>query len=365
MADTIRVPRPARAQRQQQVHPRYTYGPPMVEFDPSRSHQLLSQLWCLTHYYNPYKFQTRLDNFISFYNSIIGQCPNLLVIEVAHSEDDFVLHNWHSRQRLVQIVDTSMIWQKERVFNLALKWLPESCTKIAWADCDILCSDNDWAWKTSQLLDHYKVVQPYYYNARLPADIRTIEYGIDIERFPFGYNDETRSDGDIHAFYKRRQTKDKAWNHPGYLYAYRRDLIEKHGFYDRCIAGSSDNMMSQAMVGQFNHANIIMGGGYNRESLLYYWDWAIPLAEEVGGSTQFLRSNDVFHLYHGRTNQRQYLARLIYLKEQGFDHGNDLVVNEATGLYELVPDKQYIKDWLSGYYRKRNDDECYTRRVPT
>jgi hypothetical protein len=209
-----------------------------------------------------------------------------------------------------------MIWQKERVFNLSLKWLPSTCTKIGWVDCDILCSDDDWAWKTSRLLDDFKVVQPYYQNARLPVDMKTIQYGADVERFPYGHNDETRSDGDIHGVFKKQAGIDP-WKHPGYLYAYQRSLIENHGFYDRCPAGSSDNLMSHAMIGDYNNKYVVLReGSYNPESLLYFWKWAIPLAEEVDGSIQFLRSNDVFHLYHGRTNNRQYLARLRFLNSE-------------------------------------------------
>jgi len=328
----------------------------MPNFEDVDHDYMLHQFWCVTHYYNPHGFKSRHENFVNFYNHMIGQCPNLLVIEVAMKEEDFRLHEIVHESLLVQMIDTTMIWQKERVFNLALNWLPDSCTKVAWVDCDILCSDDGWAWKTSRLLDDYKVVQPYFQNARLPVDIQCIDYGVDINTFPYGWNDETRSDGDIHAYYKQ-QTDQRPWKHPGYLYAYRRDLIEEHGFYDRCPAGSSDNIMSHAMLGDYNNKGVVLAGGYNTESLLYYWNWAVPLAQDVNGSVQFLRSNDVFHLYHGRTNNRQYLQRLTYLKSVGFDHGKDLVVNEDTGLYELVPDKQHIKDWLNGYYIRRNEDE--------
>lgn len=363
MTDRIRVPRykqqpttQSGQQVTQTVGVRHTYGPPMPDFNKVDRGKKMDEFWCMTQYFNPMGFKSRFDNFLNFYNHIIGQCPNMIFIEVARQEDQFVLQDYVYEGHLVQIIDNSLIWQKERVFNMAVKWLPKTCTKIAWVDCDILCTDNDWAWKTSALLDDFVVVQPYFQNARLPITIQCIDYGVDINRFPYGFNDETRSDGDIHSVYKA-QTGVRPWKHPGYLYAYRRELIEKHGFYDRCVAGSSDNMMSHAMINNYNSKAVILNGKYNTESLLHYWQWAIPVAEDVGGKIQFLRSNDVFHLYHGRTNNRGYLNRLDYLLDIGFDHGNDLVINEDTGLYELVPEKQFIKEWLSGYYRDRQDDE--------
>jgi hypothetical protein len=93
----FRVPRPgsqpqqvptrqAPVPAQRNVNPRYALGPPMPEFNPQDKWRLLDQFWLVCHYYNPHKFESRLENFITFYNSMIGQCPNLLVIEMAHRE---------------------------------------------------------------------------------------------------------------------------------------------------------------------------------------------------------------------------------------------------------------------------------------
>src|SRR5437867_4278139 len=56
---------------------------------------------------------------------------------------------------------TDILWQKERLLNLALRTLPPSCKKVAWIDCDVVFQADDWAERTSRLLDRFMLVQPF------------------------------------------------------------------------------------------------------------------------------------------------------------------------------------------------------------
>jgi hypothetical protein len=309
----------------------------------------------MTYYFNPLGFETRYRNFLLFWQKLITQTTNLLVIEVALKEEDFVLHRIHREDRLIQIVDQSLIWQKERLFNLALNWLPKECTKVVWLDCDILFDNQNWVLETSNLLDHFTVVQPYFQNARLPSTISCIDHGIDINTFPYGYGDEQRSDGDIHGQFKKRLGQ-SFWGHPGYAYGYRRELLETHGLYDRCITGSSDTLISQAVIGQHNQTDIILNY-YNQHCLDHYLRWAEPFHFDVGMSINFARETNVFHLYHGQTRKRCYFSRLEFLKEIDFNYESDIKINLTNGCYQLSEDRQAISEWLYQYYIGRSDDE--------
>ena len=63
-----------------------------------------------------------------------------------------------------------MLWQKERLLNLALQALPSSCRKVAWVDCDVVFAAGDWLERTSHLLDHFTLVQPFSHLHRMPPD---------------------------------------------------------------------------------------------------------------------------------------------------------------------------------------------------
>jgi hypothetical protein len=280
------------------------------------------------------------------------QTPNLLVVEAATSEDKFALHRVHRPDRVVQIVDECLVWQKERVINLAVRWVPPGCTKIMWVDCDVLFDNDEWVYQTSRMLDDSVVVQPYYQNAKLPPEIRSVDYGLDINRFPYSYEDCGRADGDIHALFKARLGLQPVW-HCGFCCAYQRRFLEQIGLYDRCIAGSSDNLTYRGVLGdQFNQ--FVVFDKYNEASKQFYWKWAKRASTFVDGLVNFVRSSCCYHLFHGSVRNRQYMTRLVYLKDH-FRHDTDLEIDEETGLYRLTQEKAYIRKWLKSYLQKRKE----------
>jgi hypothetical protein len=332
------------------------YAPPAPQkYDHNRD-WLRNSLWCITQYFNPLGHHTRKRNFALFHEHLMWQTNNLLVVEVALSKDQFELHRVHPHEQLIQIVDTSLIWQKERIFNLCLNWLPKTCTKVVWLDCDVLFDSHEWVYETSALLNDHAVVQPYFQNARLPATISNIDYGIDLSKFPHGLGDETRADGEIHALFRRNGGL-MSWSHPGYACGYQRELLEKHGLYDRCIAGSSDQLIYQAVIGDYYNQKIIEER-YTIESCKHYRKWAIPFHNAIEKRYNFVRHSNLYHLYHGRPDHRQYHSRLATLKlEFDFNHAKDIVINPETGLFQFSTEAApRLRQWLDKYYRNRRDD---------
>src|SRR5262249_52820406 len=60
---------------------------------------------------------------------------------------------------LVQVRGGAVLWQKERLLNVALAALPETCRYVAWVDCDILFEVDDWTQSLSSLLERFMIVQ--------------------------------------------------------------------------------------------------------------------------------------------------------------------------------------------------------------
>jgi hypothetical protein len=46
---------------------------------------------------------------------------------------------------LIQISGGAVLWQKERLLNLAIKLVPLHVKSIAWLDCDVIFDRPDWA----------------------------------------------------------------------------------------------------------------------------------------------------------------------------------------------------------------------------
>ena len=91
-----------------------------------------NDLWAITCYFNPMRYQRRLANFRIFRDRL--QLP-LVAVELAYGQE-FELQA-QDAEILIQLRDGAVLWQKERLLNIALQALPSSCHRVAWLDCDI------------------------------------------------------------------------------------------------------------------------------------------------------------------------------------------------------------------------------------
>ncbi len=116
---------------------------------------LRQDLWSITAYFNPLGSARRLDNYRAFRAAL--RC-RLVTVELGFGE--FALDTGDA-DILVQIPGRDLLWQKERLLNIALEQLPDDCDKVAWLDSDIVFVRRDWAAATSRALDDHRIVQPF------------------------------------------------------------------------------------------------------------------------------------------------------------------------------------------------------------
>ena len=120
----------------------------------SQSQSTSNQLWAITSYFNPCGYRSRYENYQTFQQHL--QVP-LLTVELAYG-DTFELSDADASQ-LIQIRSDQVMWQKERLLNMALLALPPECERVAWVDCDILFGRDDWPQLVNQALDQFAFVQ--------------------------------------------------------------------------------------------------------------------------------------------------------------------------------------------------------------
>src|SRR5579883_2017119 len=103
----------------------------LKEYDDFQ-YNFVSGLWVVTTYYNPCDYQTRRNNYEIFAHTIRRSGLPLLTIECAFGDQPF---NLPERTDVIKVRSHSIIWQKERLLNLGVSWLPSSCRYVAWLDC--------------------------------------------------------------------------------------------------------------------------------------------------------------------------------------------------------------------------------------
>lgn len=314
--------------------------------------RLPGTLWAITAYYNPARYRNKSVNYRRFRDGLRAAGVPLLTVEVAFADQQFDLRPTDA-DVMVRLRGRDVLWQKERILNLGMQHLPDECDKVAWLDADVLLQEPDWASRTAKLLDDYQVVQPFSHCVKL----RPGQLNCDPGSLMFGDGENQLFYGlafGVYAHGHRTLTNHFEHGHPGYAWASRRQLLEKHGLFDANLLGNGDTDIAQAMFGNFDYWSLRKLGPRVQTKLKH---WADGLADEVRGSVSFVPGLLV-HLWHGKPKDRLYHQLLTVLHD--FDPERDFMANPETGLYEWTDASQELREWSRGYFAARREDSPST-----
>lgn len=124
-------------------------------------------LWAITSYFNPVGYRRRRENYRLFRERL---AVPLATVELSF-DGRFELGPGDA-EALLQIHAGDVMWQKERLLNLALRLLPDTCDKIAWLDCDVVFTRDDWVTLATRALDEVFLLHLFQVRADLPRDRR-------------------------------------------------------------------------------------------------------------------------------------------------------------------------------------------------
>ena len=201
-------------------------------------------LWAITCYFNPVGYHRRVQNYHTF-RSRLG--VPLVTVELSF-DGNFQLGRGDA-DVLVQLSGRDVLWQKERLLNVALRAIPDDGKYVAWLDCDVVFATDDWAERASRALDRYYLVHLYDERHNLPPD------GLPDQLDSINAVLPTRSavhkmvtgEASPEDFFQAgsplalRSTCGLAW-------ASHRDLLADHRLYDACILGSGDRAILNAAL---------------------------------------------------------------------------------------------------------------------
>jgi hypothetical protein len=302
-------------------------------------------LWALTSYFNPMRYRRRRANYRAFRERL--NAP-LVAVELAHGRDCELTEE--DADVLIQLRDGDVMWQKERLLNVALGGLPTSCRKVVWADCDIVFATEDWAERVSALLERFMLVQAFSHVHHLsPEATSTDTHGEIVCTQPSAALAIASGMRGTNQF-GRPTLRGPGSTNNGLAWAARRELLDEVGFYDACIVGGGDLAMISAAHGRFDVATRSMSA----RQVDHYLDWARPYHEMVGAETSF-SDGLVSHLWHGDIENRRYRGRHDGLKRFGFDPLDD-ITQTADGGWRWNTAKPGLHAYVRSYFVARNED---------
>ena len=123
------------------------------------------KFWAITSYFNPIGYKNRLKNYRFFRQRL---AMPLVAVELSFG-GGFQLQPGDA-DALIQVHDGDVLWQKERLLNIALAAVPDECDKIAWLDSDVLFEDSDWVERAGRLLEQFALVQLFESRYDLPPN---------------------------------------------------------------------------------------------------------------------------------------------------------------------------------------------------
>jgi len=306
-----------------------------------------ARLWAVSCYYNPCGYRRRAANYRVFRQRL--QVP-LATVELSF-DGRFALQPGDA-DLLIQLSAGDVMWQKERLLNVAIAALPASCDRVAWIDCDVVFADDDWPQAADAALDRHPVIQPFELSHELvrdagPGDLDVAHAYLSCRSLACGL-----ATGEVEPGIMLAPDKRGLGSMDGLAWAARRELLATHALYDACIVGGGDGAIAAGVAGNFqDFIDYLLLNPRRRDHFLA---WARGFHDAVRGDLGWCRGS-IFHLWHGDLADRNYRERRMRFAEFDFDPQADLAIGPG-GAWRWSSDKPAMHRFVSDYFGTRFED---------
>lgn len=315
-------------------------------------------LWAVTSYYNPAGYQRRKANYRLFRERL--RLP-LLTVEWSPT-GEFELRGEDADQ-LIQLGGGDVMWQKERLLNIAVARLPPQCTHVAWLDCDLVFEREGLSEAIFVALDAAPLVQLFDRVAHLaPTSLDALARLGNCTSGTVSFEREGAASAHGAAARAGRpppvsvtfQDQDHLGPKPtvGFAWAARRELLEHHPLFDEWIIGGGDSAYFHAAAGMAEQVvkNHMLAGPHRD----HFLPRARTLAAAVAGRFGHVPGR-VYTLWHGKLEDRRYRSRYSILARHGFDPRRFLQ-RSASDVWQWSGAPRGLPDAIRAYFEQRNED---------
>lgn len=221
----------------------------------------------------------------------------------------------------------SFMFHKENLYRILETKIPCQYTKLAFLDADVYFTDKMWYEKTSKLLNTFDIVQPFERAHWLDLTYKKTL----LTRKSVVCNEK------------------KMWDfayHPGFAWCMTRKYYKQVGFFDYAISGSGDTLSSAAWLQKVFPEKFQSLPSPLKQTYAGFCAKPIP-------KITYLKDVDLYHLYHGSRENRQYADRHKMLNIKGDIH--EYIEKNQEGVWEWKDKTRWNFMYLD-YFKKRDDD---------
>jgi hypothetical protein len=275
--------------------------------------------------FNPAQTKRILMNYLYVKNKFLQQGLPVFTLELVYEgRSPEVPDAFHVKA-------TSFLFHKENLCRILESKIPPCYTKLAFLDADVYFSDASWYQKTSLLLNKYDVVQPFERAHWLDLTYKQTML--------------TRKT----VLLNQKQAWDFAY-HPGFAWCFRRKWYKQVGFFDYAISGSGDTLSVAGWLRKVFPPNFQSLPSPLRAKFQAFCLLPAP-------ASTYLREMDLYHLYHGSREKRQYAERHRMLQIKG--EIDEYLTKNQDGVLEWKDPGKWNPLYLQ-YFKTRDDDSLST-----
>jgi hypothetical protein len=276
----------------------------------------------ITTYFNFPHNPSRLENYHTFQTHL--GLP-LLTVECAFGSNGFELEG----DNIIQVRSNSLLWQKERLINLAIDSLPADVSIVYLLDSDVIFPNSNWSNQGRSVLDRYQSIQLFNFAYHLQPSLLSLA-GTEKRLTGFAYSIGASDHGKT-----------------GFGWGFRREFLDLIGeLYDAMPVGGGDHVLAHALIGQIDHP--CMGQSIGTEHQPHYQDWARSVPSSIIGYV----NQSIYHLWHGDLENRRYHERQEILHRHKFNPDLDLKINHH-GAWEWSGVGDRLRRDVADYFYQR------------
>ena len=253
---------------------------------------------------------------------------------------------------LLQHSGADVMWQKERLLNIAMDALPVDCRYVVWIDCDVILQQTNLPAQIVRELEHKPLAQLFSLAHDLTPDASLDHWKIQSAAPRHSVASRVAQGMSAAACLGKHHPNPIGIRSPGHAWVTRRELIDRHGFYDACIVGGGDSAMACAAYGVY--PEVIRLNSMNPWEVSHYLSWAEAFHESVQGNVGLIQG-DLLHLWHGNPSDRRWFQRHSDLAPFDFDPATD-IAHDETGCWRWNSAKPALHEYVRGYFVSRNED---------
>jgi len=303
----------------------------------------------VTSYFNPMKSRRRRTNYGTFRSRL--NAP-LLTVELSF-DGQFELTSTDA-DHLIQLSGGDVMWQKERLLNIALEAVPDDVENVAWIDCDLVFESRNWLQAAQEALKSDRVIQLF-------SEVRYLDKSgtdrLEFNSIPELVRPSAGSqllNGEFKNVCLVKSVSADApkviWPANGFAFAAKKSIVCGRKLYDHGILDGNDILFLCAIYGEFEIAMERLK--YNEIQRRHYLEWARRTQESFGGRVGYIPGT-IYHLWHGDLSDRDYMGRHELMA--GFDPYRD-IWQAPNGAWLWSDPQSELARNVKDYFRSRKED---------